>query len=266
MKRMVACLVALTIFACEGKEGPTGPSGPHGNQGPVGEQGPAGPQGSTGPQGPQGSTGPQGPQGETGPQGPQGNTGPQGPQGNTGPQGPQGQTGPQGPEGAPGSTAIYWQDFETTIPTPPWYFTGASNWVRSPLPRFGAWSAKSGALANSQSSSLNLLYSTGEGSLVTFYASVSSEVGFDFLTWSIDGVLVQGISGNAAAPVWNMYTFGVPPGSHVITFTYSKDFTGTAGLDAGFIDGLMIVNWDGLGKVTPPPALPEGFSYLLPVD
>ncbi len=103
---VVLIAFALSIYGCEGK---TGPAGPTGSAGQTGSAGPAGPQGSTGPagadgaQGPQGETGPMGPQGETGPMGPQGETGPMGPAGADGAQGPQGETGPMGPAGADGA-------------------------------------------------------------------------------------------------------------------------------------------------------------------
>ena len=114
---VVLMAFALSMYGCEGKTGPAGPTGssgqtgaagPQGPQGATGPQGPAGPQGETGAQGPQGPAGPQGETGAQGPQGEKGDTGEQGPQGEkgdtgeTGPAGADGADGAQGPQGEPG--------------------------------------------------------------------------------------------------------------------------------------------------------------------
>ena len=89
-KLLLASIVALTLAACGGDQGPAGPQGP---PGPTGEQGITG---DTGPIGPPGEQGQPGVQGAPGPAGPQGPIGPQGLPGAQGPIGPQGEQGPPG--------------------------------------------------------------------------------------------------------------------------------------------------------------------------
>ena len=60
----LASAVALTLAACEGKQGPAGPQGAPGPTGPKGDVGPAG---TAGERGPAGLAGPQGPQGLSAP-------------------------------------------------------------------------------------------------------------------------------------------------------------------------------------------------------
>lgn len=91
---VVLIAFALSMYGCEGKTGPAGPTGPGGAAGP------AGPQGSTGPAGPAGAQGEKGDTGATGPAGPAGETGP------AGPAGPAGETGPAGPQGPAGESGI----------------------------------------------------------------------------------------------------------------------------------------------------------------
>ncbi len=84
---LVASVLALTVVACSGEQGPAGAKGAQGERGPAGPQGAAGSQGAVGPAGAQGERGPAGPQGAAGPQGVAGSVGPQGPAGATGPAG-----------------------------------------------------------------------------------------------------------------------------------------------------------------------------------
>lgn len=225
--RSFVCFVSLLLLlaACEGKKGDTGP------------QGPTGPQGG------------QGPQGE------------QGPQGGPGPQGPQGPQGPPGPQGQPGAISIYWQDFETQITCPIWCTSGDALWSYFGIGKFGSQSVISGLITHNQSSDLTMALTSEEGCLVSFYGAVSSEIGFDWLVWYVDGELIEGVSGFAAAPVWFPFTFAVPPGTHTIMWAYEKDGSGTAGLDGGLIDGVMVMNFDGSLKPTVP-AIPDQFMLL----
>jgi hypothetical protein len=99
--------------------------------------------------------------------------------------------------------------------------------------------------------------SSTTGCLISFYGSVSSELGYDWLAWYIDGELVEGISGTAFNSQWMPFSFAVPPGAHTISWSYVKDGTGTVGIDAGWIDGVMVVNFDGTPKLAPPD-VPDG--------
>jgi hypothetical protein len=74
----------------------------------------------------------------------------------------------------------------------------------------------------------------GAGAL-SFYWSVSSESGWDYLRISVDGLDQGGpISGSVA---WTARTVNVVgAGSHLIRWTYSKDSSASVGADAGYVD------------------------------
>lgn len=74
---------------------------------------------------------------------------------------------------------------------------------------------------------------TGQGTL-TFWWKVSSEPGYDFLEFYIDGVLQAGrISGDED---WVLNTFPIGAGSHTLRWRYHKDGSGNRGSDAGWVD------------------------------
>jgi len=180
--------------------------------------------------------------------------------GSMGPAGPQGEVGPQGPEGPPGAVNIFWENFEIGI-GPMWVHGGDADWFRSAFwSKFGGRSAASGVITHDQASSLSITVNFPQGGIVSFYGGISSEAGFDFLVWDVDGTIIDGMSGFLeGGVVWIPFTFSVPPGTHTITWEYAKDAEVSAGLDGGWIDGVAFMGIDGSPKLAPPPELPEGF-------
>ena len=75
---------------------------------------------------------------------------------------------------------------------------------------------------------------TGPGT-VSFYWKVSSEANFDFLTFSIDGVPKDRISGEKD---WQKKSFLVPAGRHILEWRYAKDGSQSVGLDCGWLDAV----------------------------
>lgn len=119
----------------------------------------------------------------------------------------------------------------------PWTTAGDALWfVQTNVVSSGKYAARSGIITNSQSSSLMLTanFRAGNGA---FDYLVSSEQDFDFLSFYVDGVLMQQWSGIQS---WSTYSFPVPAGTHTLQWTYAKDPSGSAGLDAGFIDNLIL--------------------------
>lgn len=81
---------------------------------------------------------------------------------------------------------------------------------------------------------------------VTFYWGVSSERGYDFLRFSIDGEEKASISGEVG---WTRREFLLPEGTHTLTWAYEKDDFTAGGLDSGFVDRLAThqdLDGDGL--------------------
>lgn len=133
---------------------------------------------------------------------------------------------------------VYSDDFESgTLSHLGWLSLGNAPWViESTNVEAGHYAARSGVIGNNQSSSflLSTNFAAGQGS---FEYRVSSEVNFDFLNFFIDGSLVQHWSGEAG---WATFNFPVPSGFHTLEWRYSKDPSGSSGLDAAFIDNVLL--------------------------
>lgn len=254
--RWVSVLLVVLALAFWGCKGDTGPIGPEGSQGDQGIQGSKGDKGDTGQQGPKGDPGQDGVDGQDGAQGPKGETGLQGPQGPKGDKGDTGSQGPQGPQGDPGSQ-IVWEDFESpTLQLPNWSTFGDAGWASTTvIKRWGLMSAVSGTITHNQFSSISTTVTFPAAGLVSFWGGVSSEVNYDWFGWYVDGVLVQRVSGDYSD--WRPYYFTVPPGTHTITWQYSKDLTGTFGLDRAYLDGILIVMYQGSPDISMPD-IPDG--------
>ncbi|MGZ5543059.1 MAG: immunoglobulin domain-containing protein [Limisphaerales bacterium] len=113
--------------------------------------------------------------------------------------------------------------------SPQWY-------AQSNVCHDGFSAARSASIGRNTASSMRTLITNGPVA-VSFWWKVSSETNHDFLTFSIGGVAQSSISGEVD---WQHVVFNVPAGPQMLTWTYSKDTSGTAGLDAGFVDQFAI--------------------------
>ena len=104
----------------------------------------------------------------------------------------------------------------------------------------GVDAAQSGAIGDSQETWLETTV-TGPGSL-SFLWKVSSETGYDYLEFYLDGMLQSGrISGNVD---WQQKTYTLSGGIHTLRWRYMKDGSVAAGSDAGWVDQ---VAWTPIG-------------------
>jgi hypothetical protein len=103
--------------------------------------------------------------------------------------------------------------------------------------------AISGDIGDSQVSSTEATVQ-GPGTL-SFVWSVSSESGWDFLEFWVNGVKQSGsISGSVG---WAQRSFTLPSGTQTLRWTYRKDSSVSSGSDAGFVDRVTFV----AGSTTP---------------
>jgi len=111
----------------------------------------------------------------------------------------------------------------------------------------GSFAARSGVIGGGQSSSLllNRNYRAGVGS---FSFRVSSEPGWDVLTFLLDGVVQQQWSGEID---WTSYSFPVSAGVHAMEWRYAKDMNNSVGMDAAFIDNVNLPLVVPAGATTP---------------
>jgi len=123
----------------------------------------------------------------------------------------------------------------------PWQTNGNIPWVITDQSvAAGQWAARSGVLEDNhpepQISTLLLTVDLREGSGAFDYR-VSSEPTFDYLKFSLDGEELQRWSGEAG---WATFMFPVQSGTHTLRWDYVKDPTLSVGLDAAFIDNLLL--------------------------
>ena len=126
-----------------------------------------------------------------------------------------------------------------------WQPGGNNNWL--PLdqdPYEGDYCAKSGVIVDNQKSDIYLGYATGIDDSISFYRKTSSEPGFDFLWFYIDGVNQGGWSGEQP---WERVAFFVPAGYHTFKWSYKKDEFLSVGQDCAWTDFIVF----------PSPPLPQ---------
>lgn len=121
----------------------------------------------------------------------------------------------------------------------PWNSPGAQPWFsQATTTNDGVDALQSGAIGDDGSSALEATI-TGPGTL-TFYWKVSSESGYDFLRFYLNGVEQTGslakISGNVN---WVQKTVTIPAGTNTIQWTYSKDVNTVSGSDAAWVDQVV---------------------------
>lgn len=147
----------------------------------------------------------------------------------------------------------YSEDFESGgLSFLPWVSGGDQPWqVQTNSSAQGSFAAQSGAIGHSQSSSLSLTgdFTAGVGS---FDVRVSSEPTWDTLKFYVDDIVVQQWSGEVN---WSPFAFPLTAGTHTLKWSYSKDAATSTGLDAAFIDSVLLPFKSGDTNVVTPPTL-----------
>ena len=127
-------------------------------------------------------------------------------------------------------------DFETgDFSVLPWIGSGDEDWTITSSDRnTGNYSAKAGTIGNGQSTSLEVTLDCDVGG-IHFYRKVSSESGYDYLKFYIDGILTDSWSGTKN---WVQVSYPVSAGSRTFKWTYSKDGSSSSGSDTAWIDDI----------------------------
>ncbi len=116
-----------------------------------------------------------------------------------------------------------------------WTTGGSAAWFGQNVETFhGASAARSGAIAHGRDSWMQTTV-TGPGSL-GFWWKVSSESSRDVLRLYVGGSQQAAISGQVN---WQHRSMDVPAGTHQIKWAYTKDGSGSAGEDAGWVDKVV---------------------------
>jgi subtilisin family serine protease/chitodextrinase len=138
--------------------------------------------------------------------------------------------------------------FETN-PSAPWYGETAHAVV-------GGDAARSPPIGDGQRTWLQTTV-VGPGTL-SFYWKVSSEPGFDFLRFYVDGAEVPAVAAISGEVDWTHHSVTIGPGQRTVTWAYWKDFYCCAeGSDAAWVDGVAFAP---TGPDTQPPTVPAGLT------
>jgi hypothetical protein len=140
--------------------------------------------------------------------------------------------------GANPTTLTY--DFETgRLPTG-WTTSGSPAWsVISGGAHGGTYRARSGAISDGGTTSLSFSINLASDAQISFWLQTSSESGFDFLRFFVDGVQQGQWSGTTA---WTPVTFALATGTHTLEWRYTKDGSVSSGSDTVWIDDVAIVS------------------------
>jgi glucuronoarabinoxylan endo-1,4-beta-xylanase len=117
-----------------------------------------------------------------------------------------------------------------------WSFSGDADWsITSGESNSGPYSARAGDIEDNESSTLTVELDCISGN-ISFFLKVSSESGFDRLTFYIDGTEQDSWSGSVD---WEEVTFPVTTGRRTFEWTYSKDSSILDGDDTAWIDDIV---------------------------
>lgn len=119
-----------------------------------------------------------------------------------------------------------------------WQFSGQANWViDSPIAFESSFSAKSGAIGDSQQSEMYLQVDTTGMDTISFARKVSSETNYDYLRFYIDDTIQSSWSGSLN---WEIQAYPITDGEHTFKWAYTKDYSVSSGSDCGWIDNIQI--------------------------
>ncbi|MCF8365735.1 MAG: T9SS type A sorting domain-containing protein [Bacteroidales bacterium] len=127
------------------------------------------------------------------------------------------------------------EDFETgDFGQYEWEFGGNANWTITTSGVYeGTYSAKSGDIGDEQESVLMVTMEVINDDEISFYQNVSSESGYDYLRFYIDGTQKGEWAGSGS---WTMQTYPVTAGEHTFKWAFEKDYSVSSGSDCGWID------------------------------
>lgn len=127
-------------------------------------------------------------------------------------------------------------NFESGSLSSAWTTVGGDWWqTTTTRPHNGSWCARSGNISDNQLSTLEVTLSYARQGEITFWHRESSESGYDYLIFLVDGVEQSRWSGDT---VWQQETWRVPAGMHTFKWRYDKDASQSRNDDAVYIDDI----------------------------
>ena len=107
-------------------------------------------------------------------------------------------------------------------------------------------------MGHSSHADMSLDYDFACDNEISFYVKTSTETGYDFLVFYVDGERLGRWAGETG---WTYISFMIPEGTHHLTWSYEKDGGATGGQDCVWVDNIVLppsevvldVNEDGSG-------------------
>ncbi len=128
-------------------------------------------------------------------------------------------------------------DFEDGSVPSNFTMSGNKSWyVTSSTAASGSYSLRSGSITHNQSSCFSFTESTTSGSF-SFYYRISSESGYDYLRFYLNGSSSTYGSGSQS---WRQYVLTVSSGTNTFKWCYTKDGSVSSGYDAAWIDDIQM--------------------------
>jgi thermolysin len=139
-----------------------------------------------------------------------------------------------------GSTT-YTQGFEGSPGLPAEFSTGGDNgWfvtTMDPAPGGGLRNVRSGVIGHDQRSELSMTVRLAAPGTASFRYRASTEAGFDFLSFFVDGEQLFAASGQTP---WITNAESIGAGTHALTWVYEKDDSVVGGSDLARIDDIAV--------------------------
>lgn len=131
-------------------------------------------------------------------------------------------------------------DFEDGVVPSLWVNDDANPWtIDSSQAHGGAYSLRSGAIGDNQTTVLEFSVDAAMQDSVSFYVLVSTENNYDFFKFYLDGSEKVSLSGTGNTS-WRKFSYPVSAGEHSVKFEYSKDYSSSSGSDAVWIDDVSL--------------------------
>ncbi len=133
------------------------------------------------------------------------------------------------------SVGLVYEDFETgDFSALSWQSGGNAPWIITSVnPYEGVYCAQSGSINHNQTSELQITFNVINDDSISFFRKVSSEAGWDYLRFYINGVQQDKWSGEEG---WAKVSYPVTAGEHTFKWAYTKDASFSNGSDCGWID------------------------------
>lgn len=119
-----------------------------------------------------------------------------------------------------------------------WAYDGNADWFVTASESYeGAYSMQSGEITHDESTMLVLTIDVTTAGVLEFARKTSTEGGYDFLTFELDGDIMDSWSGDND---WAEFSYNLSVGEHTLSWGFSKDFIVDGGADACWVDDIIL--------------------------